>query len=484
MHHKNANQCQSFSPPSVVILIVWLAMASTLSAQTRDVREEIAQQSERYRAQHFPDGQMPPKHGWTGQRSLWPEKKLPKETPGGTGYGYYFYANALLWTNSTIADYYVVAPTFAGGTVSYLYLTSTCRAQLGTESLIAYEGNNEAQFWIYDWDDVSTNAANPWPVMIDLPTSNPQYLTMRPDEFAITRQMVHIRNGTYYLGVTNSLYGWENQVMLFNFSRSNWDIVYSHAYTTTNLASNLYPDGQSATGFWGPIVETFPPYTNVTTVGFDLIRLFQDNNPNPFWLNTSEAFGYSNYTNTPSWQLLTEAQDTSFTVALSSNSLPIGTYNMGTLCVTASTNAASFSLSPPGGMVSSNWVLTPGSNSWDKTVVGLTPGAYAITFNPVAGLSTPTQQMFTIYSNSITTVKAVYAVIPPAFQTVKKTGNTLMLTWSGVSNYSYQLQSTTNLDQAGWTNLGSAITATNSLVNTSNTLGPDQIHFYRVVVLP
>ena len=67
------------------------------------------------------------------------------------------------WTNFTIADYYVIAPTALGQYVDTLYLTSTCRAQLGTESLVAYfYSTGDPQFWIYDW----SQPGNPWQVMI------------------------------------------------------------------------------------------------------------------------------------------------------------------------------------------------------------------------------------------------------------------------------------------------------------------------------
>ena len=135
---------------------------------------------------------------------------------------YYFNNGSLLWTNSTVADYYVVTPTFLGGYVSTLYLTSTCRLQLGTESLIYYGNENEAQFWVFDW---SQAPASPWQAGIDLPSDNPQDLTTRPDEFAVARQMVHVRNGTWYLGYSGGQYNWENQVMLFDFIRGDWYLV-------------------------------------------------------------------------------------------------------------------------------------------------------------------------------------------------------------------------------------------------------------------
>jgi hypothetical protein len=391
---------------AAVIALAWLVLASGLRAAVQDRRELFARESQQYRAQHFPDGRMPPKHGWKGTPPLSPIQSNAKETPGGVGYGYYFDNTALLWTNSTIADYYVVAPTYLGGNVETLYLTSTCRAQLGTESLIEYSGENEAQFWIYDWSQAATN---PWQVTVDLPTDNPQYLTTRPDEFAVERQMVHVRNGTAYLGFSGGQYNWQNHVMLFDFARGDWDLVYSYNYGTTNMTNNIPTAAGESTGFWGPIVETFGTYTNVDTVGFDLIRLFQDGNANPFWLAPSNSY----VEKSSPWNLLTYAPNTSFTVFVGSTNQSGESSNMGTLCVTADNNAASFSLNTSAGLVSPYWIITPNSNRWDNTVVGLPPGAYIITFNGVSGLAAPAPQAFNIISNEITTVQVTYGTTNP-----------------------------------------------------------------------
>ncbi len=367
----------------------------------RDVREAVARESAQNLARHFLSGQMPPKHDWRRQSPLRHKQGEPETTPGGIGYGISFDSSALLWTTSTIADYYVIAPTVLDGYVSTLYLTSTCRAQMGTESLIWYNEQDPASFWVYDW---AQNSANRWQAGLDnLPATHPEYLTLRPDEFGISRQMCHIRNGTFYQGPAIGLYQWQNQVMLFNFSRGGWDLIYSFAYTTTNLTNNLYTAGGG--GWWGPIVETFDTYTNVNPVGFDLIRLFQDGNPNPLWITPNNA----SVSHSSPWQLLTLAPNTGFTVAVSSTNLAVGSYNLGTLCVTATTNAASFWLSPTAGLASAYWVLTPSSNTWDKTVVGLPVGEYAINFNPAPGLDTPVPQVFAIAADRITTVQAPYA---------------------------------------------------------------------------
>jgi hypothetical protein len=48
----------------------------------------------------------------------------------------------------------------------------------------------------------------------------------------------------------------------------------------------------------------------------------------------------------------------------------------------------------------------------------------------------------------------------------------------------YQVQATTDLDQPDWTDLGSAFTATNSTMTTSETIETNAQQFYRIVLLP
>jgi len=459
---------------AAVAMLLSLTLAPALMAEIRDHRQEIAEASAQYRARLFPDGHMPPKHDWRRQRPVLPGERKPPVAPGGVGYGYYFYDGAMLWTNSTVADYYLVAPNSLGQSVSYLYLTSTCRAQLGTESLIAYSGVNEAAFWIYDWAQAATA---PWQVMMDLPVAHPQYLTQRPDEFGVTQQMVHVRNGTFSLGVANGQFQWQNRVWLFDFSRGDWDLIYAYSYGTANLSDNTYQNAD-AVGFWGPIVETFDAYTNYTEiqpVGFDLIRLFQDANPNPFWLNTTNSYAVKSMP----WQLLAEAPDTSFTVAVNATLPPGGAFGTGTLCVTANTHAGSFSVSPSNGTAASGWVTTPWSNRWDKIMVALPPGDYSINFSDLPGLATPSPQPFTIVSNNIATVQADYT-LPPDFLGVTSAGRSIIMSWNASTGLVYQLQYATNLSLANWLNVGNAITASNSVLSATDSFNSDLERYYRV----
>ena len=441
-------------------------VAADYGSQIRDVRSVIARESAIYRAAHFPDGQLPPKHGWRRENPLQQGPIETRPVPGGVGYGFYFYYYNLLWTNSTVADYYVICPPHLGQPVSYFYLTSTCRAQLGTESLIAYTGSGVPQFWIYDWSQAN---GTPWQVMIDLPTANPQYLTTRPDEFGVARQMVHIRNGTYYDGFSGGVYHWENRVMLFNFAQGAWDLLYSRAYTTANFTDNTYAYGDGI-GYWGPILETFDTYYFVNTVGFDMIRLFQDGNPVPKWLTTINSYPEQS----SPWQLLSLAPNTGFTAGVSPSTLPVITNQAGTLCVIANTAGAAFSLNPSADptLMSPYWIVTPDGWRWEKTVVGLPPGTYTITNAPAPGLFAPAPQIFTIQNGLVTTLQVIYT--PPL--NVIASGNNVVLTWpTNVTGFS--LKSATNLAGAAWNVVFTAPVVVNGLNTVTNPVAGGQLFF-------
>ena len=72
----------------------------------------------------------------------------------------------------------------------------------------------------------------------------------------------------------------------------------------------------------------------------------------------------------------------------------------------------------------------------------------------------------------------------PMFRSVTRTDSTLTLSWSTEAGRLYQVQSTTNLAQAVWSDWGVARSATNSTMTVSDTIGPDPQRFYRVLLLP
>jgi hypothetical protein len=74
-------------------------------------------------------------------------------------------------------------------------------------------------------------------------------------------------------------------------------------------------------------------------------------------------------------------------------------------------------------------------------------------------------------------------VAPPVISAVAQTAGTITFTWSATAGQRYQVQSNTNLTQTNWSNLGSALTATNASATTTDTMDSAQ-RFYRVLLLP
>jgi uncharacterized repeat protein (TIGR03803 family) len=75
-------------------------------------------------------------------------------------------------------------------------------------------------------------------------------------------------------------------------------------------------------------------------------------------------------------------------------------------------------------------------------------------------------------------------VSAPKFQSITTAGGTLTLTWSATVGQNYQMLFKTNLAQGAWSNLNNSVTATNLIMTTPDSVGPDQQRFYRILQLP
>jgi hypothetical protein len=74
---------------------------------------------------------------------------------------------------------------------------------------------------------------------------------------------------------------------------------------------------------------------------------------------------------------------------------------------------------------------------------------------------------------------------PPVFQSITQNGHDITFTWSAAIGSSYQAQYKTDLISINWTNLGSAVTATNSVMSGTDTVSPGMsAKFYRIALLP
>jgi hypothetical protein len=86
------------------------------------------------------------------------------------------------------------------------------------------------------------------------------------------------------------------------------------------------------------------------------------------------------------------------------------------------------------------------------------------------------------YVNGLLTVTGG-AITSPTIQSAAQSGNLFTFTWSATANQMYQIQSTTNLSQNVWSNVGAPLTATGSTASGSDTIASWPT-FYRIMVVP
>ena len=103
------------------------------------------------------------------------------------------------------------------------------------------------------------------------------------------------------------------------------------------------------------------------------------------------------------------------------------------------------------------------------------PGNYIISFAALSGYGP-----YTDNTALIDNVSLAYIASAPMLQPGQLANGQFMLTWSAVSNGVYQLQYKTNLNQTNWINIGSTITASNTVLSVTNAIGSDKQRFYRI----
>lgn len=136
---------------------------------------------------------------------------------------------------------------------------------------------------------------------------------------------------------------------------------------------------------------------------------------------------------------------------------------------------------------------SPLSYQWQRNGINLTDGANVsgatrriLTLTNLTIANSGTYSV--VVSNSLgsaTSSGALLTVLfPPSFQTITKSNNSLMLSWSAAQGQKYQLQYKTNLNSTNWFNLGSQITAGSGTISASDLIGSNSQRFYRVILLP
>lgn len=213
------------------------------------------------------------------------EKTQPKRTkrpiPGGVGYGF-FYEDAFKvnFTIGTGICWDVICPTPPGGNVNtYLYLTATNRSSLGVEALVAYNGQNQTSFEVFDW---ARYPAAPW--QTNIPFANLASYLRTESAHGQPYKTLMLTNLTF----TDATGLWRNQVILWNEGAARWELVYDYQYSAT-----LAQQQAAFYGSWGPIVETFQPsYSGTEPMGALGTQIIGGDNQWGSWQNLSGSDSY------------------------------------------------------------------------------------------------------------------------------------------------------------------------------------------------
>jgi hypothetical protein len=183
------------------------------------------------------------------------DKKKTEPVPEGVGYGMFYTSTfRTAFARGTSFYYEIVCPTQPGGNVNtWLYLTATNRAQKGVEAFVAYRGQNDTRFKVFDWarsDQWQTN----------IPFANLTSYLRSTVVHGWSLQVLIVLNSTIEIGTNR----WRNEVLLHNRAANRWDLVYRFDYPSTTVEQQ-----GGWVGSWGPILETFQnSYSNTARLGF------------------------------------------------------------------------------------------------------------------------------------------------------------------------------------------------------------------------
>jgi|GEM_PF-4998799 len=198
------------------------------------------------------------------------------------------------WSGRTIAEYTILCPTSAGGDLTapnYLYLTSTNRAELGVEALVAYFGQQPFVFEVYDW---ARPASERWQTVLEYYMLSNYLTTVTVD--GINYQGLTLKNSTRDTNIVvehpgsfspTSLTVWENTVYLLNSTTGVYDLVYSYQYNSTAAQQHIGHQN------WGPVFEASPMVVelhNINPMGYYQCQFYSGDLGH--FLNTSDCIFY------------------------------------------------------------------------------------------------------------------------------------------------------------------------------------------------
>ncbi len=149
--------------------------------------------------------------------------------------------------------------------------------------------------------------------------------------------------------------------------------------------------------------------------------------------------------------------------------------------------ATNATLSLPSGVavdVAGNLLITD-QNNYRIRKVTFSNKPYLTLFNVNFNNASNYSVIITSTSGSVTSsVASVNFQLPPIASNFSASNGVINFAWATVPNFTYQLQTTTNLIVPVWQDVGAPITATNNQITTTNAADATGQQFYRVRLLP
>jgi hypothetical protein len=120
-------------------------------------------------------------------------------------------------------------------------------------------------------------------------------------------------------------------------------------------------------------------------------------------------------------------------------------------------------------------------DTWQQFIFPWNSGSNSVVELSLKDLQT--SDFFNDFAIDDISMSALSVLETPIILTAMQSSNSFTFTWSAATNQTYQIQATSSLTPATWTDLGGPINATNTIMTTSETIGTNNQQFYRVSLL-